>query len=224
MYNRLVKETINKIVVEDQVEEENPIRVLQPQQVEKFIQIFNNLTKDRLYPHLKFTIKYKNGESLEVFTEGKRAKIGDELYFLHPALINEEYPFVKIANYHEKINIQFRLLEMKLNNPTKRWLAHFVLINDGYIFTTEGLIKADEAFNQFIMNLIHDIDNGLKKEKAYSYVKELYSFFNKLDRDGLIEIATEDREDICGYVEEVLRAIGLFDKELNDESFSWRNW
>lgn len=221
---------IQNIRVEDLGEENlsqgNLPKNLSPVLCEKFLEIFNSLQEERdwFYPQFNFSIELKNNKTISILTEHRRVKINEKFYSLPEYLIDEEYPFIKIAGYHAKINTRFRLLEMKRNNPTKKWLDHFVSINDGYIFTVEGVMKADEAFNQFIGKLFFETDKGLTKEKAYSFMKDLYDVFNQLQNDRLIDIATEDREDICGYADQVLFSLGLYDENLNSQSDYWRDW
>lgn len=217
---------IKKIIVYDEVEQNNHPKELDINQRKKFVNIINTMIPKNECTHLRFTVKLDNGEDMEFDTWRKYAKFNEKVYSLHRLNIDQQYPFVKIAGYHEKVNVKFVLLEMKLNNPVKAWMNDFVLSNDGYIYTVKGLKQADEAFNNFISQIFDAADKKLKKEIAYDFVKELFERFNKIDENKLLDIDTVMREDIAGYAESVLLGIGVIEKgeDFDMKTLAWRNW
>jgi len=219
-------EDISKVIVEDISSRENEPKELIVEEKKKFLHLIHALSPiNERYAHFQFTVVRKDGSAEKFYTfENGIIEMQGNCYNIKGRFEHKDYPFVEIASYHNHINKKFKLIQHKNNNPTKKWMNLFVRINDGYVWTLDGLNQADIAFNSFIENLYAKIDNGLNSELAYSFLNQLYQTLSDLGRKNMIGTDTEDLEDIGEFTNLVMDEIGFGNEELESKIWFSHDW
>ncbi|MFK8008803.1 MAG: hypothetical protein AB8H03_20755 [Saprospiraceae bacterium] len=227
----IISEKVKQVSVEDLLEKDfeqgNKKRILTTTEQEEFVLLIKMTMDDSpgFYDHFKFKVEFENGDTIDVFTNLDKINANNKFRRIHVYNLNYKFAFDKLANYNKKINKKLELIGLKSDKPTSNWIEHFLLFNDGYIYTVEGISKAEIAFDKYIMNFMELLDNGeLDKKKAYSFVQELYLVFNGLDENGELNIDTEMREEICAYADTVLILLDLFEKDYEYKYGIERDW
>jgi len=227
----MIEEKVKQISVEDLMEKDfkqgNKKRVLTQAEQENFVSLVKTTMDDspRFYNHFKFKVEFENGDTIDVFTNFDKINYNNKHRRIHVYYLHHKFAFDKLANYNKKINKKLELIGLKSDKPTSDWIEHFLKFNDGYIYTVEGILKAEIAFDKYIMNFMELLDKGeMDKEKAFSFVQELYLVFNELDENGELSIDTEMREQICAYADAVLILFDFFEKDYEFKYGIKRYW
>ncbi len=109
--------------------------------------------------------------------------------------------------------------KLRANKPTKRWRES---MGDGDAnFTKAALRDADAALNAFLTALAK-LGAKPAADDALPLVKQVVERFNAINEGHGPVVETSEREELCEFFNEALRAVGIeFDHDVTEE---WREW
>lgn len=222
--NKKVKEIIVEDLLEEDFEQGNLPKKLSKEDQDKFLSMMKMMQR---YPmeayHLKFKIEFEDGEKLDIITEFDKARIR-ETHYGKVKDFDGQLSFIKIANYHSGINSKLELLALKSNKPVRSWMEDYLMLNEGHMYSVDGLIQAEEAFDRYIKDLIEGLENNIQKSQIVGLIQELYDEFGKLNHSGLLGIDNQFREDICGYAMAAIKIVGFYEDEFESINGIKRDW
>ena len=111
------------------------------------------------------------------------------------------------------------LAALRNDKPTARWRED--MADGDSNFSMAALRAADSALDEFL-DALEQLGRPPSKDSALEAVKRVVERFNKLNRRHGSVVETSEREELCAFFDEALRAVGIeFDHDVTEE---WRDW
>lgn len=145
---------------------------------------------------------------------------------------------VSCIELHEKQKIEFKkdLMLQKKNIdpdnsktvqalaellPTTNWWTRMAEGDD--LFTKAAIEETEELFNQYIEDLTQ-YTLSKKASNIFNSVKKIVRKINKVNTKHNKFIETTEREELCHFINEAVRATGFKNKKNIDLTEEWREW
>ncbi|MBM7650199.1 uncharacterized protein YsxB (DUF464 family) [Bacillus ectoiniformans] len=108
--------------------------------------------------------------------------------------------------------------ELLNNKPTLEWKERMDEEDD--IFTEENIRAADQVLNHY-MTRLKALTNP-SQEEVMECVEEVVISLNELNEKYDYFIETEEREELCEFIDEAAQLAGVHsDEDITEE---WREW
>jgi hypothetical protein len=114
-----------------------------------------------------------------------------------------------------------RILEYSDKLPTVEWKRRKDEGDD--LFTVTGIVAVESLLNNYLLTLA-ELTTQKKAANIYNSIKKIVTSLNKInDKNGGF-IETMEREELCEFINNIVRETGLdIDKDV-DLTEEWRDW
>lgn len=114
-----------------------------------------------------------------------------------------------------------RILEYSGNLPTLKWNRRK---KDGdNLFTDKGIVAVESLLKEYLLTL-SELTAEKKAAVIYNSIKRIVTSLNKINAKNGGFIETLEREELCEFINNVVRETGFDIDKNNDLTEEWREW
>lgn len=114
-----------------------------------------------------------------------------------------------------------RILEYSGNLPTLKWKRRK---KDGdNLFTDKGIVAVESLLKEYLLTL-SELTAEKKAAVIYNSIKRIVTSLNKINAKNGGFIETLEREELCEFINNVVRETGFDIDKNNDLTEEWREW
>ena len=109
---------------------------------------------------------------------------------------------------------------LKSKKPTILWRKR--MLDGDELFTNENIEQSDILLDSFL----HSLQLATKEKKAnkiLTAIKAVVIAFNKLN-DKYAHIDTQEREELCDFIDTLIKSTGFEINKNEDITYEWREW
>lgn len=128
-----------------------------------------------------------------------------------------------LSQQNKNIKPEFikRILEFSDKLPTAEWRKRKA---DGdNIFTYKGINEVEQLLTKYLQTLT-EFTEQKKASSIYYSIKKIVTALNKINDQNASFIDTMEREELCDFINNVVRKTGLVIEDSIDLTEDWREW